>query len=106
MTERVIVTKRRIYRLAPEQEGVPVETYFPGAILPEMLKGATVYQTKTARLQSVRKDWQEFIKYFCDIILLILCFPRFLGEQYFTRRTEHKAAALPSHASKILTKLR
>ena len=48
MTERVIVTKRRIYRLAPEQEGVPVETYLPGAILPEILKGAKVYQTGRA----------------------------------------------------------
>lgn len=27
---------------------MPVETYFPGAILPEMLKGAEVYQTGRA----------------------------------------------------------
>ena len=60
MTERVIVTKRRIYRLAPEQEGVPVETYFPGAILPEMLKGAEVYQTEDGPI-TVRQERLEEI---------------------------------------------
>jgi len=55
MTERVIVTKRRIYRLAPEQEGVPVETYLPGAILPEILKGAKVYQTEDGPI-TVRQE--------------------------------------------------
>jgi len=62
MTERVIVTKRRIYRLAPEQEGVPVETYFPGAILPEMLKGAEVYQTGRADYSPSGKGCEEIIK--------------------------------------------
>jgi hypothetical protein len=44
--ERVIVTKRRIYRLAPDQQGQPVEEALK---LPDnlrlFLKGAKIYQT-------------------------------------------------------------
>ena len=43
---RVIVTKRRTYRLADDAQGIPVEDYFPNAKLPETIKGAIVYQTK------------------------------------------------------------
>jgi hypothetical protein len=44
---RVIVTKHRIYELAPDEHGVPVEQYFAGATLPTPLKGsgAKVYDT-------------------------------------------------------------
>jgi hypothetical protein len=44
---RVIVTKRRIYELTPDAQGVPVEQYFAGATLPTPLKGsgAKVYET-------------------------------------------------------------
>jgi hypothetical protein len=45
---RVIVTKYRTYELAPDEQGVPVEQYFPGATLPIPLKGsgAKVYETR------------------------------------------------------------
>jgi hypothetical protein len=42
---RVIVTKRRIYELASDEQGVPVEEYFAGVTLPETIKGAKVYDT-------------------------------------------------------------
>jgi hypothetical protein len=44
---RVIVTKYRIYELAPDEQGVPVEQYFAGVALPAPLKGsgAKVYDT-------------------------------------------------------------
>jgi hypothetical protein len=44
---RVIVTKYRIYELAADEQGVPVEQYFTGATLPTPLKGsgAKVYDT-------------------------------------------------------------
>jgi hypothetical protein len=47
MTNRVIVTKHRIYHLAADTQGVPVEEYFAGVTLPEPLKdsGAKVYDT-------------------------------------------------------------
>jgi hypothetical protein len=44
--ERVIVTKRRIYRLAPDQQGQPVEEALNlPANLRAFLKGAKLYQT-------------------------------------------------------------
>ena len=45
---RVVVTKYRTYELAPDQQGVPVEQYFPGVTLPIPLKGsgAKVYETR------------------------------------------------------------
>jgi hypothetical protein len=44
---RVIVTKHRIYELASDEQGVPVEQYFTGVTLPAPLpgSGAKVYDT-------------------------------------------------------------
>jgi hypothetical protein len=44
---RVIITKYRIYELAADEQGVPVEQYFANAALPPPLKdsGAKVYDT-------------------------------------------------------------
>jgi len=44
------------------KEGVPVETYFPGAILPEMLKGAEVYQTEDGPITVRQERLEEIIK--------------------------------------------
>jgi hypothetical protein len=49
-------------RALSRKEGVPVETYFPGAILPEMLKGAEVYQTGRADYSPSGKGCEEIIK--------------------------------------------
>ena len=43
--KRAIVTKYCIYELAQDAKGIPVEEYFPGAKLPEALRGSKVYQT-------------------------------------------------------------
>jgi hypothetical protein len=45
---RVIVTKYRLYELAADEQGVPVEQYFAGATLPTPLKDshAKVYDTR------------------------------------------------------------
>jgi hypothetical protein len=42
---RIIVTKRWIYELAADEQGVPVEEYFAGVTLPETIKCAKVYDT-------------------------------------------------------------
>ena len=36
---RVIITKRKTYRLDQDAHGVPVDDYFPKAKLPESIKG-------------------------------------------------------------------
>jgi hypothetical protein len=64
---------------------VPVETYFPGAILPEMLKGAEVYQTGRADYSPSGKTGRNSLNN-SIILFSYLCFPRFFGEQYFKRR--------------------
>jgi hypothetical protein len=44
---RTIITKHgRIYELDPNQQGIPVDEYYPGVTLPAALKGAKVYDTK------------------------------------------------------------
>ncbi len=42
---RVIVTKHKVYELAADAQGVPVEEYFAGGTLPEPLSGAKVCKT-------------------------------------------------------------
>jgi hypothetical protein len=44
---RVIQTKYRVYELAPDAEGVPVEDYFSSKVLQKypQLAGAKVYET-------------------------------------------------------------
>jgi len=44
--DRVIITKRKTYRLAEDARGTPVEEYFRHANLPAGLEGALVYQTE------------------------------------------------------------
>ena len=41
---RVIVTKRKVYALAHDQQGQPLEGAFPAASLPAFLKGAKLYE--------------------------------------------------------------
>jgi hypothetical protein len=43
---RMIVTKYRAYKLAPDQKGTPIAEYFPAVrSWPEGTKGAKVYET-------------------------------------------------------------
>jgi len=85
---------------------VPVETYFPGAILPEMLKGAEVYQTGRADYSPSGKTGRNSLNNSIILFSSSYVFHDFLESNTSSAETEHKAAALPSHASKILTKLR
>jgi hypothetical protein len=52
--KRQIVTKYRIYELAPDAQGVPVEEYWPDIKMTEWLKGTKIYERKTARLSPCR----------------------------------------------------
>jgi hypothetical protein len=46
MPERVIITKRKTYRLPEEQQGQPLEEAWPKARIPSHLKGAKLCQTE------------------------------------------------------------
>lgn len=61
MSRRVIVTKHRIYELGSNEEGVPVEEYFPGVTLPEPLKGsgAKVYHTAGGPVVAMPRGWGQ-----------------------------------------------
>ena len=53
---------------------MPVETYFPGAILPEMLKGAEVYQTEDGPITVRQESPEEIIKMFiCRVVAPTTC---------------------------------
>jgi hypothetical protein len=61
--ERVIVTKRRIYRLAPDEQGQPVEDALNlPANLRLFLKGAKVYQTADGPVIARPERPEEIIK--------------------------------------------
>jgi hypothetical protein len=46
MTEdRFIVTKRGVYTIPGDQEGTPIEEFYPETKLPRMLQGAKIYET-------------------------------------------------------------
>jgi hypothetical protein len=45
-TERVIVTKRKTYRLQDGQQGQPIEEAWPRAAIPASLRGAKIYDTE------------------------------------------------------------
>lgn len=47
---KYIYTKRRVYRLAKDAGGIPIEEVYPGAEMPEFLKGALVYETPRGRI--------------------------------------------------------
>ncbi len=47
--ERVIQTKRGAFRIDPEQEGLPIEEYWPRAKVPPSMKGTKVYFTAYGR---------------------------------------------------------
>ena len=46
MPDRVIITKRKTYRLPKDQQGQPVEEAWPNAKVPPSLQGAKIYQTE------------------------------------------------------------
>jgi hypothetical protein len=45
-TDRVIITKHKIYLLREGEEGQPIEEAWPKAKIPESLKGAKIYETE------------------------------------------------------------
>ena len=53
---KYIYTKRRVYRLPRDAEGIPVEEAFPGAEMPAFLKGALVYDTPRGRIIAHRES--------------------------------------------------
>jgi hypothetical protein len=53
MPDRVIITKRKIYRLPGDQQGQPVEEAWPNANIPARLKGAKIYQTEDGPVVAV-----------------------------------------------------
>src|ERR1700730_7132364 len=59
MTEddyKYIYSKRRVYRLPGEAQGMPIESAFPGAQMPAYLKGAVVYDTPRGRIIAHREQ--------------------------------------------------
>jgi hypothetical protein len=61
MSNRVIVTKHRIYALASDQQGVPGEEYFTGVTLlaPLTGSGAKVYDTADGPVIAMRSGRGE-----------------------------------------------
>ena len=58
--KRQIVTKHRIYELAPDAEGVPIEEYFPKvATWPEGFAGAKVYVTSEGPVIALRPEFHR-----------------------------------------------
>jgi hypothetical protein len=58
--KRQIVTKHRIYELAPDAEGVPIGDYFPRVTTwPEGFAGAKVYETSDGPVIAVRRDFHR-----------------------------------------------
>jgi hypothetical protein len=55
---RVIRTKYRVYELARDEQGIPVEEYFPDMILPEPLtgSGAKVYHTADGPVVAIPRN--------------------------------------------------
>jgi hypothetical protein len=57
--KRQIVTKHRIYELAPNAQGVPIEDYFPGVTWPEPFTGAKVYDTGDGPVIAMPSKWRR-----------------------------------------------
>ena len=47
---KYIYTKRHVYRLPRDAQGIPIEEVYPGAEMPAFLKGALVYDTPRGRI--------------------------------------------------------
>ena len=46
MPDRIIITKRKTYRLPRDEQGQPIAEAWPEAKIPTSLKGAKIYQTE------------------------------------------------------------
>ncbi len=53
---KYIYTKRRVYRLPKDTRGIPIEEVYPGADMPEFLKGGLVYETPRGRIIARQKS--------------------------------------------------